>query len=92
MEEGSGYAGGDGDQVALSGKDLDLAGAGELRKIHGTAGTNAGNILFVRGDGREVRQELTRVNKYVLKPIGNCFMIVGEGTRRAVPCRVGQLI
>lgn len=55
MEEGAGYAGGYGEQVALSLKDFDLAGAGEFGKVDGTAAADAGGGGIVGGDGGKQR-------------------------------------
>ena len=63
MEEGAGYAGGDGDQVALSGEDFDLAGAGEFGEVDRASGTNARCGGFVGGDGGEIGQEFAGVDE-----------------------------
>ncbi len=55
VEEGAGYAGGYGDQVALALEDLYLAGAGDVGKVDGAAAADAGGGGFVGGDGRKMR-------------------------------------
>ena len=49
MEESAGYAGGDGDEVALSGEDFDLAGAGEVGEVDGASAADAGGGEFIGG-------------------------------------------
>lgn len=63
MEEGSGYAGGDGDQFPLAVEDFDLVGAGELGKVDGAAAADAGGGGLVRGDGRKLRQEFAGMHE-----------------------------
>ena len=63
MEEGAGYAGGNGDQVALALEDFDLAGAGEVGKVDGAAAADAGGGGFVGGDGGKLRQELAGMDE-----------------------------
>src|ERR1022692_2001316 len=63
MEQGSGYASGDGDQVPLSVEDFDLAGAGEFGKVDGASAADAGGGGFVGGDGGKLRQELAGVDE-----------------------------
>src|SRR5579871_5035676 len=55
MEECSGHAGGDGDQVALAGENLHLTGAGEFRKVDSASTADAGGGGFVGGHRRKVR-------------------------------------
>ena len=57
MEEGSGDAGGDGEEFGLAGEDFNLAGAGEVGKVDGAPAADAGGGGFVGGDGGELRQE-----------------------------------
>src|SRR6267154_5594799 len=63
MEESAGDAGGNGDQVALAVEDFDLPRAGEFGEVDGASAADAGGGRLVGGDGRKVRQELTRVNE-----------------------------
>ena len=63
VEECAGYAGGDGDQIALAVEDFDLAGAGEFGKVDGAAAADAGGGGFVGGDGGKLRQELAGVDE-----------------------------
>jgi len=63
MEKGAGDAGGDGDEVGLSGKDFDLAGAGEIGEVDGASATDAGGGGFVGRDGRKLRQELAGMDE-----------------------------
>ena len=63
MEEGAGDAGGDGDQVALTGEDFDLAGAGEFGEVDGASAADAGDGGFVGGDGGESGEEGARVDE-----------------------------
>ncbi len=83
VEEGAGYAGGDGDEVALSVEDFDLAGAGEFGEIDGASVADAGGGGFVGGDGGELGQELARVDEeggygFV---VGNSRFLTGLGAR-----------
>ena len=66
MKERSGYAGRNGDQVTLSGEDLDLTGAGEFRKVDGTSRADAGGALFIGGNGRELWEQFARVDEQLL--------------------------
>ena len=50
MEQGSGYAGGDGEELPLSIKDFDLAGAGEFGEIDGASVADSGDGGFVGRD------------------------------------------
>ena len=63
MEEGAGYSGGDGDEVALAGEDFDLAGAGKIGEIDGASAADAGGGGFVGGNGRKLRQELAGMDE-----------------------------
>jgi len=63
MEERSGYAGGDGDQVALAGEYFDLAGAREFREIDGASAPDSGDGKFVRHDAWHVGEEFAGVNE-----------------------------
>src|SRR5260370_19913310 len=63
MKQRAGYAGGDGDEVALAGEDFDLAGAGEVGEVDGAAAADAGGGGVVGGDRGEMRQELARVDE-----------------------------
>ena len=63
VEEGSGDAGGDGDQFPLAVEDFDLAGAGEFGKVDGAAAADAGGGGVVGGDGGKLRQELAGVDE-----------------------------
>src|SRR5258708_152724 len=63
VEEGAGYAGGDGDKVALSVEDFDLAGAGEFGEIDGASVADAGGGGFVGGDGGKLGEELAGVDE-----------------------------
>ncbi len=63
MEERAGYAGRDGDEVALSVEDFDLTGAREFGKVDGASAADAGGGGFVGGDGRKLGQELAGVNE-----------------------------
>jgi len=70
MEEGSGDAVGNGDQVALAVEDFDLAGAGKVGKVDGASAADAGGGGLVGGDTRKVGQELARVDEEG----GYCFV------------------
>jgi hypothetical protein len=63
VEEGAGYAGGDGDEIALSGEDFDLAGAGEFGEVDGASAADAGGCEFVGGDGGELGEEFAGVDE-----------------------------
>jgi len=63
VEEGAGYAGGDGEEVGLSGEDFDVAGAGDVGEVDGAAVADAGGGGFVGGDGRKLREELAGVDE-----------------------------
>ena len=63
VEEGAGYAGGDGNEVALSVEDFDLAGAGEFGEVDGAATADAGGGGVVGGDGGKLGQELAGVDE-----------------------------
>ncbi len=63
MEQGSGYAGDDGDEVALSVEDFDVAGAGEFGKVDGASAADAGGGGFVGGDAGKLRQQLTGMDE-----------------------------
>jgi hypothetical protein len=63
MEEGSGYAGGYGDQFPLASEDFDLAGAGEFGKVDGASAADAGGGGLIGGDGRKFGQELAGVDE-----------------------------
>ena len=65
MEESSGNAGGDRDQVSLSAEDFDLAGAGEFGEIDGASAADAGDGGFVGGDGGKVGQQLAGVDEEI---------------------------
>src|SRR5258708_30805692 len=58
MEQGAGYAGGDGNQFPLAAEDFDLAGAGELGEIDGASAADAGDGGFVGGDRWKVGKQL----------------------------------
>jgi hypothetical protein len=49
VEEGAGYAGGDGQEVGLSGEDFDVAGAGDVGEVDGAAVADAGGGGLVGG-------------------------------------------
>jgi len=66
MEQGAGYAGGDGDQFPLAAEDFDLAGAGEFGEIDGASAADAGSGEFVGGDGREIGQQLAGMDEQIL--------------------------
>src|SRR5580704_7632850 len=63
VEEGAGEAGGDGEEVGLSGEDFYVAGAGNLGEIDGAAVANAGGGGFVGSDGGELWEELAGVDE-----------------------------
>ena len=63
MEERAGYAGGDGDQVALAGEHFDLPGAGEFGEIDGAPTADAGDRKLVSHDAGHVGQQLTGVDE-----------------------------
>jgi len=63
MEEGAGYAGGNGDEDALSVEDFDLAGAGEFGEVDGAAAADAGGGGVVGGDGGKLGQELAGMDE-----------------------------
>jgi len=63
MKQGAGDPGRDGQQVALSEEDFDLAGAGEFGKVDRAAAANARGGGFVRGNGGELWKELAWVDK-----------------------------
>ncbi len=69
MEEGAGYAGGDGDQVALAGEDFDLAGAGEVGEVDGASAADAGDGGLVGGDGGELGEQFSWVDAKSFKGI-----------------------
>ncbi len=63
MEQGAGDAGGDGQEVALSGEDFDLAGAGEFGEVDWASAADAGGGGFVGGDGRKLGEELAGMDE-----------------------------
>ena len=63
MEEGSGDAGGDGEEFGLAGEDFDLAGAGKFWEVDGSSAANAGGGGFVGGDGGKLGQELAGMDE-----------------------------
>ena len=63
MEQGSGYAGDDGEEVGLSGEDFDLAGAGKFGEVDGASVADAGGGGFVGSDRGELRQKLAWVDE-----------------------------
>jgi hypothetical protein len=63
MKQGAGDPGRDGEQVALSEEDFDLAGAGEFGKVDGAAAADAGGGGLVGGNGGELWKELAWVDK-----------------------------
>lgn len=63
MEQGSGYAGGDGDEVALAGEDFDVAGAGDVGEVDGASAADAGGGGLVGGDGGELREQFAGVDE-----------------------------
>ena len=71
MKQGAGDAGGDGEEIALSGEDLDLARAGEFEEIDGASGADAGGGGFVGGDGGKLRQQPAGMDE-VLFPVDRC--------------------
>ena len=62
MEEGAGYARGDGDQIALVGEHFNLGGAGEVGEIDGASAADAGCGGFVGGNGGEIGEKFARVD------------------------------
>ncbi len=78
MEEGAGYAGGDGDEVALAGEDFDLAGAGEVGEVDGASAADAGDGGLVGGDGGELREQFSGVDEECFqdfrRPSGTRFL------------------
>src|ERR1700722_2941496 len=63
VEERAGDAGSDGDQIALSIKNLDLRSAGHFRQIHGTPAANERCAFVVGGDARQVWHQFSRMDK-----------------------------
>lgn len=63
MEQCAGDASGDGDEVALSVEDLDLAGAGKFGKIDGASGADAGGGGIVGGDGGELGEKFAGMDE-----------------------------
>lgn len=63
VEEGSGDAGGDGEEFGLAGEDFDLAGAGYVGKVDGASAADAGGGGFVGGDRGKLREQLARVDE-----------------------------
>ena len=66
MEQGAGYAGGDGNQFALAAEDFDLAGAGEFGEIDGASAADASGGEFVGGDGGKMGQQLAGMDEQIL--------------------------
>src|SRR5215469_579702 len=77
LEEGAGDAGGDGEEIALSGEDLDLRRRGELGQVGLHAVAHAADGLLVGGDGWHVGQQRARMNGQVLEGGG----VAGEGLK-----------
>ena len=63
MEKGAGYARGDGYEIALVGKDFDLARTGEVGEIDCASGADARGREFVCGDAGHLGEEFPRVNE-----------------------------
>ena len=63
MEESSGNARGDRNQITLADEDFDLAGAGEFGKIHCPPGADAGGRQLVGGHARKLGQEFAGMNE-----------------------------
>jgi len=89
MEQTASDAGGDGEEGGLSGEDFDLAGAGDVGKVDGTAAADAGGGGLVGSDGGKLRQELAGVNEEGFD--GSSFSCVGIGGEfECVPVVVGE--
>ena len=63
MEEGAGYARGDGDQFPLAAEDFDLASLGEFGQIDGASAADAEDGGFVGGDRWEVGEQFAGVDE-----------------------------
>lgn len=63
VEEGAGYAGGDGNQVALAGENFDLAGAGKFEEIDRASVANTGHRELVGGYRRHLREQFPWVDE-----------------------------
>ena len=63
VEECARHSCGDRNQVALAGEDFYVTGPGEFEEIDGASVTDSGNREFVRGYGRHLREEFTRVDE-----------------------------
>ena len=63
MEERAGDSRRDGNEVALSRKDFDLAGAGELQQINRPPTADVSSRHFVNGDGRKCWKQLAGMDE-----------------------------
>ena len=63
MKERSCDTGGDGNEIALTGEDFDMAGTGEFGEIDGASSADAGGGGFVGGDAWEIWQEFAGVDE-----------------------------
>lgn len=66
VEEGAGYAGGDGNQFPLAAKDFDLTSAREVGEINGASVADAGSGQFVDGHRRKIGKQFARMDEYFL--------------------------
>ena len=84
MEQGASDAGGDGDQVGLSGEDFYLAGAGEVGEVDRAAAADAGGGGLIGSDGRKLRQELAGMDEEVGCPLtaGKSRFLTPSRTKR----------
>ena len=69
MEEGSGYAGGNGDQVSLSLKGFYETGVGKLWKVDGLSGADARGLFFIDGDGWKMWEQFPGMDKQIFKAV-----------------------
>lgn len=87
MKERAGDAGGDGDQVALPGENLDLASAGEFWEIDGASGADAVDGGIVGGDRGKVREELARVDAQTVESLERADRVRGTVSCAGVGAR-----
>ena len=82
MEEGSSYAGGDGDQLFLPIEDFDQRSAGEFWKVDGASAADAGGDFVVGSDGRNMGKQFPVVKQQFLGAIlPGCGVEAFEGMR-----------
>jgi hypothetical protein len=67
VEEGAGYASGDGDQVALAGENFNLASAGKVGEIDGASAADADGGGLVGSDRWEVGEQFSGMDEEIVE-------------------------